>query len=130
MHISNIYLKNESFEIFEGVKRLPVSELLLAQLSYSDCRAGKCGGGWGGNEGAWVTCGGFMEEIDTHVLRTIYGIWVGKIVFLIFRICVNNIIFVILLSGISHLFLHWRQYYWLNSSDPHLQSVPWKPSFL
>ena len=28
----------------EEVKRLPVSELLLAQLSYSDCRAGKCKG--------------------------------------------------------------------------------------
>ena len=54
--------------------------------------AGKCRG-WGGNEGAWVTCGRFLEEIDTHVLRISYGIWVGKIVFLIFRICVNNSIY-------------------------------------
>ena len=40
--------------------------------------------------GAVTSSGHFMEEIDTHVLRIIYGIWVGKIVFLIFRICVNN----------------------------------------
>ena len=34
-----------------------------------------------------------MAEIDrvyTHILRKVDGNWVGKIVFLIFRICVNN----------------------------------------
>ena len=40
--------------------------------------------------GARVTCGRFMAEMDAHVLRIVDGIWVGKIVFLIFRICVNN----------------------------------------
>ena len=50
-----------------------------------------CVEGWGGDEGARVTCGRFMAEMDTHVLRIVDGIWVSKIVFLIFRICVNNI---------------------------------------
>ena len=49
-----------------------------------------CVEGWGRNEGARVTCECFMAETDTHVLRIVNGIWVGKIVFLIFRICVNN----------------------------------------
>jgi len=49
-----------------------------------------CVEGWGGNEGARVTCECFMAETDTHILRIVNGIWVGKIVFLIFRICVNN----------------------------------------
>ena len=52
-----------------------------------------CVEGGGGNEGARVTCGRFLEEIDTHVLRIVIGIWVDKIVFLIFRICVNNFVF-------------------------------------
>ena len=46
-------------------------------------------------------------EIDTHVLRIVNGIWVGKIVFLIFRICVNTGIYGLqptyLLSGIYGL---------------------------
>ena len=46
-------------------------------------------GGWG-NEEARVTCERFIEEIDKHVLRIVIGIWVGKIVFLKFQICVNK----------------------------------------
>ena len=68
---------------------LPETELWSSLVFQTDCWAGSVEG-WGGNEGARVTCGRFMEEIETHVLRIDYGIWVGKIVFLIFRICVNN----------------------------------------
>ena len=52
-----------------------------------------CVEGWGGNKGARVTCECLMAETDTHVLRIVNGIWVGKIVFLIFRICVNSSVY-------------------------------------
>ena len=63
------------------------------RLEYFRLTAGLgCVEGWGGNEGARVTYGHFMEEIDTHVLWIVISILVGKIVFLIFWICVNNYI--------------------------------------
>jgi len=31
-----------------------------------------------------------MDRVYTHILKIVDGNWVGKIVFLIFRICVNN----------------------------------------
>ena len=58
----------------------------LESFRLTACRAGV----W---RGVRVTCECFMEEIDTHVLRIVIGIWVDKIVFLIFRICVNNFVF-------------------------------------
>ena len=71
----------------EGVKWLPVSELLLAQLFYSDYwGAGRCigvGGGRRSEDDMWA-------EKNSYLLKTSNGIGVGKIVFLIFRICVNN----------------------------------------
>jgi len=74
-------------------KRLPVSELLPAQLSKPNW-AGMCYRGVRREtDERGLTCGCYMEEMDKHVLRKGYGIWVGKIVFLIFRICFNNSIY-------------------------------------
>ena len=116
MDISNIYLKKRKFwnicilklvdlEINKGINdeylmALHGSVVELHVGGADPCvgavtsstlltwlRAGMC-------RGAGVTCGRFMAEMDIHVVRKVDGIWVGKIVFLIFRICVNNIVFV------------------------------------
>ena len=63
-----------------------------------------CVEGWGGDEEARGTYGCFIAEMDTHVLRVDHGIWVGKIVFFIFRICVNKYIYILpIFNNISRL---------------------------
>ena len=87
----------------EGVR--VETELWSSWVFQADCRAGMCRGV---NEVARVTCEYFMAETDTHVLRIVNGIWVGKIVFLIFRICVNKNMFHKHFSNSS--FLKWWFY--------------------
>ena len=87
----------------EGVR--VETELWSSWVFQADCRAGMCRGV---NEVARVTCECFMAETDTHVLRIVNGIWVGKIVFLIFRICVNKNMFHKHFSNSS--FLKWWFY--------------------
>ena len=72
-----------------------------------------CVEGWVGNKGARVTFECFMAETDTHVLRIVNSIWVGKIVFLIFLICVNN--WIENFEPWTNIFLFWKELFYFGS---------------